>query len=707
MYPPQAVRSIVSITFTRHSLDCLPVLDMETYTSPGCPMEDQSKTREQLLQELAEFRTLAEHAYDWAYWLGPDGKFRYLSPSCQRITGYSAAEFMADPALLERIIHPDDREAVFRHLHGELDRPEPVSMQFRIISRTGKEQWIEHVCQSVYGVDGRWLGRRASNRDITDRRRAVEALSREEAFSETIINGIPGWFYVLDRQGRFVRWNHVVEETTGFSSEKLRGMDCLLSIFEDDRELVASKIREVFENAQAEVQARVVLKDEARHFLLSGRRMDVGLNSYIVGNGVDITERHRMEKRVARLNRRKEQLLGPGGVSEKLALLTDGVVEVLGADFARIWVIREGDLCEKGCRHATVTEGPHVCRDRTCCLHLVASSGRYPRVDGSHRRVPLGCYKIGRVASGDDAGFVTNDVTHDPRVHDHRWAESLGLVSFAGYRLLSPEGKALGVLAMFSQRVIDAGDKALLEDVAATASHAIRAGLAEESLLRSEEIARRRLTEIEAIYNSAPTGLCVFDTQLCYVRINERLAEMNGVPAAEHIGRTTRDVVPALANWMEAMLRQVIQTGQPILNVEFTGTTPAQPGVPRTWIVHWLPLNHSPTHVAGVSVVMEEISERKRAEKALREARDELEHRVKERTAELTRVVEELRSEVQQRIRAEQALRQERRTLEHMLRASDHERQLIAYDIHDCLAQQLAGAIMQFQVYSHLLTFAR
>jgi PAS domain S-box-containing protein len=530
-------------------------------------MEDQKKTKSQLIQELAELRTLAENTYDWAYWLGPDGRFRYLSPSCQRITGYSPAEFLADPGLMERILHPDDREAVSEHLHRALERPEPVSMLFRITSRAGEERWIEHVCQPVYDVDGCWLGRRASNRDITDRKRAEEALSRERAFSDIIIGSIPGWFYVLDSQGRFVRWNHVVEEATGLSPEKLCGMDCLSTISADDRKLVAGAIREVFNNGQAEVQARVVAKDGVRHFRFAGRRMDAGLDSYLVGSGVDVTERHRMETRVAQLNQWKERLLGSGGLSEKLVLLTDGVVEVLDADFARIWVIKEGDLCEKGCLHAMVTEGPDVCRDRTRCLHLVASSGRYPRVDGSHRRVPLGCYKIGCVASGEDAGFVTNDVAHDPRVHDRQWAENLGLVAFAGYRLLSPEGLPLGVLAMFSRRAIDAGDEALLEDLAHTASQAIRAGLAEESL---------------------------------------------------------------------------------------------------------------------------------------REAHDELEQRVKDRTAELTQTVDQLHKEVQERARAEKALQQERRTLEHLLRSSDHERQVIAYEIHDGLAQHLAGAIMQFQAYPHL-----
>lgn len=275
----------------------------------------------------------------------------------------------------------------------------------------------------------------------------------------------------------------------------------------------------------------------------------------------------RVEKQVAQLSHWKEQLLGPGILSEKLTLLTNGVVELFDADFARIWVIKESDLCEKDCRHSMVTEGPDICRDRSRCLHLVASSGRYRHVDGGHRRVPLGCYKIGRVASGDDVKFITNDVTHDPGVHDHKWAESLGLVSFAGNRLLSPDGNPLGVLALFSKKAIGKGEEALLADFATTASQAIRAGLAEE---------------------------------------------------------------------------------------------------------------------------------------AMKKVHDELEQRVKDRTDELTQMVEQLHKEVQERTRAEEALRRERRTLEHLLRSSDHERQLIAYEIHDGLAQQLAGAIMQFHAYTHI-----
>jgi PAS domain S-box-containing protein len=139
---------------------------------------ERMQAEEVLRQSEERFRTVADYTYDWEYWRGLDGRFRYVSPSCQRITGYTPEEFLADPALLERIVHPDDRNQLVQHFRGESPTPGPHNAEYRIVSRMGEERWIEHICQPVYGVDQRWLGQRASNRDITDRKRD-ELESRE------------------------------------------------------------------------------------------------------------------------------------------------------------------------------------------------------------------------------------------------------------------------------------------------------------------------------------------------------------------------------------------------------------------------------------------------------------------------------------------------------------------------------------------------
>jgi PAS domain S-box-containing protein len=125
---------------------------------------------------------------------------------------------------------------------------------------------------------------------------------------------------------------------------------------------------------------------------------------------------------------------------------------------------------------------------------------------------------------------------------------------------------------------------------------------------------RSELAEIEAIYRTAPIGLCVIDRDLRFVRINERLAEINGFPVSEHIGRTVSDILPDLAKRVEPLFRQVIKTGVPVLGLELQGETPAQPGVRRVWIENYIPLRDASGRVFGVNVSVEEVTELRRLE---------------------------------------------------------------------------------------------
>ncbi|MFH7026693.1 MAG: PAS domain S-box protein [Heteroscytonema crispum UTEX LB 1556] len=140
---------------------------------------------------------------------------------------------------------------------------------------------------------------------------------------------------------------------------------------------------------------------------------------------------------------------------------------------------------------------------------------------------------------------------------------------------------------------------------------------AEIELQQSEETVRRQLAEIEAIYAYAPIGLCFVDTNLKFIRINEYLAEIDGMSVSEHIGRTLREVLPELGETLEPLYRQVIESGLPVENYEIRGTTPAQPGIQRDWLVSYYPLKGTDGAVLGVNVMVKEITETKRIEQAL------------------------------------------------------------------------------------------
>lgn len=168
----------------------------------GCWIGAENRAKrtmaEAALRENEEkFRTVAEFTYDWESWLGPDGYYLYTSPSCERLTGFSANEFYADPGLLLSIIHPEDQDLFRSHLRDETDSNHICEMDFRIITKSGEEKWIGHNCRPVFSDSGQQLGRRASNRDIT--KRIMAEIRLKEMASHDTLTRLPNRTLLLDR----------------------------------------------------------------------------------------------------------------------------------------------------------------------------------------------------------------------------------------------------------------------------------------------------------------------------------------------------------------------------------------------------------------------------------------------------------------------------------------------------------------------------
>ena len=202
------------------------------------------------------------------------------------------------------------------------------------------------------------------------------------------------------------------------------------------------------------------------------------------------------QRRHEGINRIYDSIFAADDLGKKLKIICDGVVSTFEVDFCRIWMVRQGDQCDSGCPHAVNPDKRHLCRFRDLCLHLVASSGRYTHLDGLHGRVPYGCYKIGRIASGEMPTFLTNDVTHDFRVHDHEWAARHGRVSFAGYQLRDHQGRVNGVLAFFARQPISPEEHAILENLANSTAHIIQVDL---HRLKLENLARQQTRDLEKL----------------------------------------------------------------------------------------------------------------------------------------------------------------------------------------------------------------
>lgn len=525
-----------------------------------------------------------------------------------------------------------------------------LASAFAAMSLTRPIRQLRAAAQSIAGGD---FGRRvetpshdeigalagAFNQMTAKLGQTLEDLRRSEESYRRIVDTASEGILVLDERQQITFVNARLAEMAGCRPEDLVGRDSALFVFGDDISDHDQKLATRRMGAPERYDRRLRRLDGSELWVsisATPLRDAEGRYSGSFAMLTDITERRQAEQRQVRLNQLKEGVFSAATIEEKLKHVTDGIVEALGADFARVWMTRPGDLCDRGCRHAAVTEGPHVCRNRSHCLHLMASSGRYTRVDGGHRRVPLGAYKIGRIASGDEPRFITNDVAHDPRVHDRQWARELGLAAFAGYRLASPDGFPIGVMALFSRRAIGPGEHAQLEDLANTVSRAIETSKAEEALVVSEQRYR-------ALFETANDAILILEGST-FVECNRPALAMFGYSApGEILNHSPADFSPATQPNGRSSREQSQENIQQALG-----------GTPGRFIWRHLRKDGTPFDVevslnrlelgdrVCVQAVCRDITERLRAEEEIRRLNAELEQRVIERTIQLEAANKEL-----------------------------------------------------------------
>ncbi|MDR3727331.1 MAG: EAL domain-containing protein [Terracidiphilus sp.] len=142
-----------------------------------------------------------------------------------------------------------------------------------------------------------------------------------------------------------------------------------------------------------------------------------------------------------------------------------------------------------------------------------------------------------------------------------------------------------------------------------------------------EALPGQRFAQLQAIYDGAPVGLALLDRNLRYVSINRRLAQMNGAPVAAHLGRPITELVPDLYPLFEANLSRALQ-GESIPNFEVQRPDFEGGKGLRTVLISYQPVRDEAGEVMGVSIAVADISDRKRAEQALRESEEHYRHMV-------------------------------------------------------------------------------
>ena len=135
---------------------------------------------------------------------------------------------------------------------------------------------------------------------------------------------------------------------------------------------------------------------------------------------------------------------------------------------------------------------------------------------------------------------------------------------------------------------------------------------------QAEDTIKHQLAEITNYYKNIPIGLAIFNRDLRFLKINDMLAQINGIPAEEHLNKTVKEIVPALELQVLKITAEILRTGEPVKNIEFSGETLAEPGVKHVWLEGWYPLKDDSGKITGFSVIVQDITERKQAEERIK-----------------------------------------------------------------------------------------
>ncbi len=270
----------------------------------------QAETR--LAESEARFRLLAENARDLIYKvvLEPRPHFEYISRSAEALSGYTPAEFYANPDLGYLVVHPDDRHLIMDTTGSGLDIPNPSTV--RLVHKDGRVAWTEQMNVGVYNAEGELIALEGIARDITERKLSEEALQMEKAFTETALNSLKEIFYAFDLEGRIIRWNKALNEVTGYTDEEIatrRAADYFAPQFKEDVDRIE---RKTLGGRQTTVRGEFITK-EGHHipyeFTASPLLDAAGEVMGLCGVGRDISERMMAEQALNRQKRFSENLL--------------------------------------------------------------------------------------------------------------------------------------------------------------------------------------------------------------------------------------------------------------------------------------------------------------------------------------------------------------------------------------------------------------
>jgi len=214
-----------------------------------------------------------------------------------RIFGLDPERFRVTHTTFLDYVHPDDRKAVDDAFQASFETFQYHTIEHRLITSNGEIKWVEERWQVFRDHQMKPFKASGTCQDITSRKLSEQQLQTEKILSDSVVNSLPGIFYLYDRYGHFYKWNKNMEAISGYAGHEIQHMHPLDFFDHDEKELLRVKIENVFTRGAADVNAHILTKAGTRiPYYLNGHRITFNGKDYLIGVGIDMTERTKIEQ---------------------------------------------------------------------------------------------------------------------------------------------------------------------------------------------------------------------------------------------------------------------------------------------------------------------------------------------------------------------------------------------------------------------------
>ena len=208
------------------------------------------------------------------------------------------------------MLHPDDRKILNTAFADSVINKTKYDLVHRIVLPGGRIKFLHGQSETIYNGEGKPIRSIGTGMDITQRKLAEEQTQKEKELSDSVINSLPGIFYLVDSTGKFLRWNKNFEIVSGYNAGEIANMHPLDFTDPDERGLIAEKIGEVFQKGSVEVEANFFSKDGKKiPYFLNGWRIEYEKKPCLIGVGIDSSKRRQAEDALRESEQRFRLLL--------------------------------------------------------------------------------------------------------------------------------------------------------------------------------------------------------------------------------------------------------------------------------------------------------------------------------------------------------------------------------------------------------------